>query len=64
MIFNPELLDDEQNWAYLRATQTQPEYDSADEENEQMQQLKYGQTSGLGIKAQLSKKEKRITMKV
>ena len=22
VIFNPELLDDEQNWAYLRATQT------------------------------------------
>ena len=60
VVFNPELLDDEQNWAYLRATQTQPDFGDADDEQEQLQALIYGQTSGKGLKTVLAQKERNL----
>ena len=60
VIFNPDLLDDEQNWAYLRATQAQLEYGEGDDEQEQLEALLYGQTSGKGLKSLLAQKERKM----
>jgi len=42
VVYSPELLDDNQNWAYLRAAQTQPDYGEGDEDDEQLTALIYG----------------------
>ena len=63
VVFNPDMLDDEQNWAYLRATQVAPDHGEGDEETEQLEALLYGQTSGKGLKATLARKERSIRAK-
>ena len=56
VVYSPELLDDNQNWAYLRAAQTLPDYEEGEEEHEQLRALINGQTSGMGLKHQLRQK--------
>ena len=60
VVFNPEILENEQNWAYLRETQTMPDYEEHEEEDERIQALIYGQTSGKGLRSHLIQKEKQI----
>jgi len=56
LVYSPELLDDNQNWAYLRAAQFLPDYEEGEEQNEQLGALINGQTSGKGLKYQLRQK--------
>jgi hypothetical protein len=60
VVYSPELLDDNQNWAYLRAAQALPDYEEGEEDHEHLSALIYGQTSGKGLKYQLKQKEKKM----
>ena len=58
VIFSPELLDDQDTWAFLRTYQVNSD-DESDEEREQVKALQYGKPSS-GLKSYLNKKEKNI----